>query len=460
MTKDELIEELEGMILGMADMHDSILAAAEKRRESEVKIVTLNLLMERFKEQQELGKRLNVVKGRIESLQTTVANLPKSQRDAMAAQINELSALVKQSLEGGPVRPSALSELEGWLLLREGHASEKKVRTDGNRIRDFINFAGDKPVNMYRYSDFQSFANLLARVPANYVKDPRLRDMTREQAADYNDSLAPGRRFETLAGTAIDSNYFSPLRMFFRVMAAEHDFRSPLADITITIPTTAKESVERSPFSVQDLNVWFGAAAKENRADLKWLPLLGSLTGARVGEMIFLQGKDVYELTLGLWVADLVTELVTPGGGSTKRQIKNKSSRRLFALHEVFQETGFIAYCQSRKPDEWLFPHAFRHGKKLVADPADAASKRLNLRLKNIGIHKPLENTFHSTRHTAKDIMRIAKVDDRIANRQTGHAMKNVADKYGSKKMRPDEVEVLAALPLPDGLDLTPYLRK
>lgn len=460
MTKDELIEELQEMLVGAMDMAQSIAEAAERRRAADVTTVTLNLMTEHHREQRDMDRRIQTLGGGINSLQETIARLPKPHRDALAAQIDELSTLVKQSLDGGAVRPLVLDELGGWLLLRQGHASEKKVRTDGNRIRDFVAVAGNRPVNKYRYSDFQAFANLLARLPANYVKEPRLRNMTREEAADYNDSLPPDRRYETLAGKAIDTNYFSPLRMFFRAMAAEHDFRSPLADITVTIPPSAKESVERSPFSVQDLNVWFIAAAKEPRPDLKWLPLLGTLTGARVGEMIFLQGKDVYEITPGLWVADLATELSAPEGGSTKRQIKNKSSRRLFALHDVLQETGFIDYCRSRKPDDWLFPHAFWHGKSRVADPAGAASKRLNTRLKDVGIHKPLETTFHSSRHTAKDIMRIAKVDPRTADRQTGHAMKNVADKYGSKKMRPDEVEVLAALPLPEGLDVTPYLQK
>lgn len=77
-----------------------------------------------------------------------------------------------------------------------------------------------------------------------------------------------------------------------------------------------------------------------------------------------------------------------------------------------------------------------------------------------VGIHKPLESTFHSTRHTAKDIMRVAKVDTRTADLQTGHSMKTIADAYGSKKLRAEEVEVLAALPLPEGLDLTPYFPK
>lgn len=76
----------------------------------------------------------------------------------------------------------ASEELKRWTIdIRKGHAADKKVRTDRNRIADFLDFAGDRPVNKYRYSDFQSFANLLARVPANYMKEPATRDMTRQE---------------------------------------------------------------------------------------------------------------------------------------------------------------------------------------------------------------------------------------------------------------------------------------
>src|SRR5690606_34751456 len=107
-----------------------------------------------------------------------------------------------------------------------------------------------------------------------------------------------------------------------------------------------------------------------------------------------------------------------------KRKLKNKSSRRLIALHTCFEDVGFIAYAQTRKSDEWLFPAAFYFGRTRVQDPADAASKRMNRMLKDVGIHVPLERVFHSTRHTAKDIMRLAKVDERTHDLQTGPAFK------------------------------------
>lgn len=460
-ARDKLIENLHELLVTVVETSDRALEKAELQRKVDVQTVAKAFLTEKLAERQQFIAHQEAIKGKLNVLHASVSKLPKPARDSVADQVAELSNLVKQSLDGGPPRPLASEELKRWTTdIRKGHAADKKVRTDQNRITDFLDFAGDRPVNKYRYSDFQSFANLLARVPANYVKEPRTRNMTRQEAADYNDGLPPARRFETLSGKAIDTNYFSPLRMFFRTMGAEHDFRSPLSDISVTIPIDAKESTERSPFTVEDLNLWFKAAAKEKRADLKWLPLLGTLTGARVGELIFLQGKDVYQVSNGWWVADLTTSLVIPDGSKEKRQIKNGPSRRLFALHEVLMEVGFIDYCQSRSHDDWLFPAAFLHGKERVKDPADAASKRLNTRLKNVGIHKPLENTFHSTRHTAKDIMRVAKIDPRTADRQTGHAPRTVGENYGKKTLRNEEVEVLAVLPLPEGLDLSPYHHK
>jgi hypothetical protein len=88
----------------------------------------------------------------------------------------------------------------------------------------------------------------------------------------------------------------------------------------------------------------------------------------------------------------------------------------------------------------------------------DATSKRLNRQLKTAGIHRKIESTFHSSRHTAKDIMRVAKIDERIHDKQTGHAPKNVSGGYGDPLLLQEEIEIIRALTLPEGLDLTPYL--
>lgn len=382
---------------------------------------------------------------------------------ALQSQVLSLSGKVDTSLDGGHVRPLLSEELDRWTAIRRGtQIGEKKVTTDFNRITDFMHFAGDKPVNKYVFSDFQTWSNLLVRVPQNHIKLPAIREMTREEAADYNDHLPSRKRLPTLTEKTIDTNYLSPLRTFFRDIAADNQFRSPLADADVRISNAATGSVERIPFETSELNLWFAHSAGEARADAKWLPLLATITGARIGELVYLQGKDVCLMQAKdaseHWVIDLRNDIELADGEMEKRKIKNKGSRRLIALHQVFADVGFIEYAQSCRGGDWLFPAAFRHGKEAVKDPADAASKRMGRMLREVGIHKPLEKVFHSSRHTAKDLMRMARIDERTHDLQTGHTQRSASRKYGAKVLKQGEVEVLSSLPLPPGLDLSPYL--
>lgn len=118
---------------------------------------------------------------------------------------------------------------------------------------------------------------------------------------------------------------------------------------------------------------------------------------------------------------DLATDLTDAQGSPVARRIENNSSRWIIAIHQAIVDAGLFEYVQSFPKDGSIFPLAFRHGKNEVKRPADAASKRLNAQLKKVGIHKEIEQTLHSTRHTAKDIMRVAKIDQRTHDMQTRH---------------------------------------
>lgn len=469
--RDDLIRELEGMLIqSMADA-EAIADAAEQRRRADLEAQELRLLTDRHQEQRKTAAFLSEASKRIRTIHEAVKSTPRDagtgRLASLEAQVSGLAEMMRQILPGASKGPPLSEKITEWITLQTKKGTDpKRVRTLEARVRNFMDFVGDKPIDSYTYSDFQTFANILVRVPENWSKRKETKDLGFEGAAAYNESLPESRRAETLAGSGIEANYLSPLRGIFGYLSAEYKFLNPRS-VPVVISADAKESVEREPFTVEQLNVWFAVAARESRPDLKWLPLLGTVTGARVGELIFLQGRDIYEIVPGLWVADLRKNLAVAtkkpsaeNGVSTKRKLKNVYSRRIFALHQVFIDVGFIAYAKSRADDDWIFPHAFRSGKGggAVVRPSDAASKRLNRRLETIGLHKPYEQTFHSSRHTAKDIMRIAKVDERTSDRQTGHAAKTVSRRYGKKGLRVDEVEVLAALPLPDGLDVSPYL--
>lgn len=435
-----------------AGMRAAEAAAARKRKD----LAKIQARLER------IGAGIAADKAALEKAKGRDENEPIS-LNALQTEVMRLSAQVQMSLDGGPTRPLMSTLLEDWIEIRSGLGIDPKtVKTEHNRIQDFIRFAGDRPVNKYAYFDFQRWANILARVPASASVKPKLRDMSHVEAADYNDSLPFSSRYPVMTAKTIETNYFSPLKQFFREIAAEQDFRNPLADVSIRISESAGDSVQRQPFTAAELNRWFVEAASAFEADKRWLPVLGAITGARLGELIFLQGKDVTRMEAddgtAYWVLNLMTDLIGDDGEAKKRKLKNKSSRRLIAIHEVFEEIGFINYAQSRQPEEWLFPGAFYHGKARVKNVPGAASKRMNRMLNDVGIHKALESVFHSTRHTAKQIMRLAKVEQRTHDMQTGHAHKSVSDSYGSKTLITEEVEILANIPLPKGLDLTPYV--
>lgn len=466
--RDYIIAELTAHIDELLEGFEHYKKSAEKLRESAVNTARLEAENAHLREMGELSSFVGSIADGMQVLETRVRRLPKKGQadaaDALAAlqaQMAALSDKVQLSLEGGLPRPLLSECLADWTAVRRKTAvDKKKIDTDFNRITDFIRFAGDRPANKYRFFDFQRWSNLLTRVPSRLGTMPRFKGMTHAQAADCNDGLP--QPTDRLTEKTIETNYLSPLRHFFKQIAAEHEFRSPLADADVAI--SGESSVQRQPFSIEALNRWFAHAAGEERADQKWLPLLGSITGARIAELITLQGRDLYQMQnkdgTSYWVLDLRYDLVAEDGGRLKRKLKTKAARRLIAIHQIFVDAGFIAYAQSRKSDDWLFPAAFYHGKERVVDPAGAASKRMNRMLEDVGIHKPLEQVFHSTRHTAKDFMRLARVDRRTNNLQVGHALGDVSEQYGAKVLVQEEIQVLSVLPLPEGLDFGPYLKQ
>ncbi len=478
--RDAIIAELTDMVAAMIANAHEVEVLHEKHLAMEVENTERRMLIEESRRQKVLGSKLKTLGDTIADVQPRINQVIQQRRDdggpsenpaslelimksftAMSQQVADLSQRVQTSIEGPP-RPPASEALQTWTdVRRKTKVDPKKITTDYNRITDFITFAGDKPLDKYTFLEFQRWSNLLARVPKNMSVVPHLKGKTHQQAADHNDRLKIPR--PTMTTKTIETNYFSPLKSFFKQMAAEHRFQSPFGDADVRMD--GRSSVKRRPFKVEQLNIWFAHAAQEARADMMWLPLLGAITGARIAELIFLQGRDIYQMENAFtgakfWIIDLRFELIAEDGGFEERKIKTEASKRIIALHEIFTETGFIDYAKSRRDADWLFPASFYHGKERVADPPRAASKRMNRMLKDVGIHKPMERVFHSTRHTAKDIMRLARVDDRTNDLQTGHAFKTVSRGYGAKDLEelPTEIEVLTALPLPDGLDLGPYL--
>lgn len=116
---------------------------------------------------------------------------------SLAERMASLSEAVEHMLEGGIPGPLMSEAIEWWhhdIRVPQG-IPDKKTDIDYNRLKDFMAFAGDKPVNRYRFADFQQFASLLASVPANYMKYPAFKACHRRKVLTITRHCRPRSRW-------------------------------------------------------------------------------------------------------------------------------------------------------------------------------------------------------------------------------------------------------------------------
>lgn len=354
------------------------------------------------------------------------------------------------------VLPLLSSTIDGYLARKkEDDISARHVDGLRRRFEAFITHVGDRPIDQYKASDLQSLASTLARVPSNWSKESSIKEMSARAAAQWNEARrAP---LACMSATTINLGYARPIRTWFGWLALEHSVSNPFDGLRLKVPKTAKASVRRKPLTVPELNQWFVNAAGDRRPDDRWLPLLGLLTGARIAELVFAQGRDLQQVG-DAWALSLMEPLIDKSGRETRRPLKNANSARLVALHSVLVEAGFIDWARRGPPDGWLFREL--HSDDIVR-PSDTASKRMSRSMKKAGVHQPLVKVFHSLRHSARDWMqRGVGLPEGIVRRQMGHAAEDTAETYGDDPLLPDEIIRIATVPLPEGLDIGPYLRR
>jgi integrase len=316
-------------------------------------------------------------------------------------------------------------------------------------FRAFIDIIGDKPLKSYLPADIQAFATVLGRVPANRTKLRAFTGMSLREMADANDRLKDPR--PRLAETAVEG-YVAEVRSIWRgATASVKDIRD-LGSVSITMPRSAAPSVDREGLRPDKLNPWLVAAASRPLSEphSRWLPLVGLMTGMRLGELVFLQGGDLVKVEDNL-VIDLRRPIII-NGRERRRPLKTKTSRRLVAVHQLLHDVGFVEWAMRK--EGWLFD-AFHTAK----DPADAAQKRMAYWMKELGIHSWQSGVFHSLRHNTKAWLRI-HIGDRNADLQCGHAPTGVGANYGFRILEPEEVQQIMQVPLPRGVDFSPYLNR
>jgi integrase len=377
---------------------------------------------------------------RTEVSRETLVALAESKR---LREVNE--ELTKRIDYRGP----ALSEAKAAFLEdRSSKLVSKKLVADlGVKIDLFIALIGDKPVGTYRISDLQRFAARLSHLPQRHSVKPGLRGYSTVELIEEHEKTRR-QRVEYLTENTIKNNFVGRVKTAIRWICAEHGIDYPFREnIRIVVPA-ARASVIRHGFSREQVNHLLRRAVASRHADEAWLPFVALLTGARISELVMMSPDDLLERD-GVWVADLTRHATQTR--ASHRSVKTQTSRRYLVLHEALVQRGFVKWA---KWDDRAWVFADFHD---AANPAGAASKRFQRLFKIWGMTAENVEVFHALRHTYKDVARAANIEERTIALQTGHSLAGVAMNYGSKILRPDEMQRLSALPVPDGWDLGIY---
>ena len=189
-----------------------------------------------------------------------------------------------------------------------------------------------------------------------------------------------------------------------------------------------RQTKARLPYSVDDLNLIFsGPVHRDGKRPhggggeaAFWLPLIALYSGMRMEEIGQAHTTDLKQEG-GAWYID-VTDL--DGNG---KSVKTASSRRKVPVHPVLIEKGLIEYARSL-PEGRLFPdlRPDRYGKLTTS-----FSKWYGRYIRRLGLTDS-RKVFHSFRHTFKDALRAAGVEEAIQDAIMGHAGGGVGRTYGS----------------------------
>lgn len=211
---------------------------------------------------------------------------------------------------------------------------------------------------------------------------------------------------------------------------------NPASGVTIKVERQEKPRVS---FDASALNAIFSSPVYKDGYRPKagsgeaayWLPLLALFTGARIEELGQLHPTDVLEETYYDQDGLVVTAWVIRIKHSEEfgQGVKNFGSNRRVPIHSELKRLGFLSYASEARKEG-----RYRIFDKLVADKYGTEtaqfSKWFGRYLRTTCNVTDTRMTFHSFRHTFKDLCRAAGIE--VGDSLTGHVTGKVGDSYGS----------------------------
>jgi integrase len=352
--------------------------------------------------------------------------------DAMLAR--QGGAIVETPKPSSGKGPKLSDAFDGWKSGGGARGAKKpspRTITEAEyAVRRFKEWHGDLRLGDITKEKARTFRDALGRVPIRLSKKEQQKPLPALLKGVLDSA-------QTSAATTVNKS----LQMLSAILGysereGELDhlptFKNPFKGIKLVVDRRQEDN--RTPFTQADLTAIFatGIFTKGERPRgggdeaAFWLPVLGLLTGARLGELAQLRIGDVkQDRESGLWFIDIGT-----AGGRT---IKTATSRRKVPLHPHLIEMGFLRYHQFLLERGGRLEADLWPGIKsdIASQKAAAWSKWFGRFLRKVAKVEDGNKVFHSFRHSFKDMSREATDDLELRNALTGHSTEGVGSTYG-----------------------------
>lgn len=315
----------------------------------------------------------------------------------------EAGTAVKQP----PGVPTLKEHSDAYLARRGSELTTERRAMIEAVVRDFLALTGgDRVISAYTKADGARFIDALLGLPANWLKNRKLRELDIATAAATAKALnLPRQSAESIRKkVALITSVFT-------------DAKERYDGVTITFPAKGlpkgvTANKQRDPFEEQELTKLLSS---DLPGHLYWLVWLGLCTGARLNELAQLTTKNVCKhgpINFIYFSPDI--------------RLKTPSCVRAVPIHNRLVELGFLGYVAEQ--DRLLFPGITQHSSGRYSD---APSKAFRRHLEALGMKRP-KLSFHSLRHVFAARFKVAAPREfETRERLLGHSVPGIGSRYG-----------------------------
>jgi integrase len=354
-------------------------------------------------------------------------NMPLSQSKSVEHKHNNTSQKLQQTPSASP---DPFNCLDKYKESKRDLVSPKTLEMAYAKCFTVLTLLSKKGIKEIRRLDAEEARSLLTQYPANAKKFKEFDGLKGKQLIKANKK----HNKPTLSPESV-KDYAQKCSSFF-----EWCLQMEMTDVNpfkgMKFRKARKDSDAKHAYSKEDLGKLFSTEIHTQRKYKHpyyyWLPILGSLTGARLNELCQLYKQDIYQID-GIWVLKI-------DDGFAGQKLKNNFSKRIIPIHNKIIELGFIDYLNS-VPSERVFPEL----KEARDGFGTAASKWFGRFKSKLGFERGYD--YHSFRHTVANQFKQLSIPQIKAAEILGHAQNSITyDRYGKQIEVQNLVDVINCL--------------